>query len=718
MPGAAQANGFIFPRQSNEFYHLCGIETPHAYLILDGRDRRVTLLLPPRDARLESAEGNVLSADDADLVRRLTGVDLVMSTKGMTEDWVRQLIGSSASAIYTPFAPAEGNAQCRGELRSANAAIARDPWDGRPAREAHLVELLKSRFPKVEVRDLTPILDELRAVKSAREIALVRRASQLAGRGLIEAMKCSRPGVFEYQLDAAARFVFQVNGARLEGYRSITASGTDNIWNMHYYRNAERLKSGDLVLMDFAPEYHYYTSDIARMWPVGGKFSAEQRELLQFVLEYRNCILKRIKPGVTPRSIQADAKTAMEAVFARTKFSKPIYETAARRLVNSGGGVFSHPVGMAVHDDGRYTGGVLKPGHVFSIDPQLRVPEEKLYYRYEDVIVITDDGYENFTSFLPTELDEIEKLVGHGGMLEQFPSEDSARAAGPPSGPIPVTAPPASLGLDPFYTKYVSAHGLPVVGSAKVSDYALREAAYLVDQMLDHRPEIREAMIKSKIRVAVMAYSERTTDIPEHREMTPKTYWDFRARGLGASPRTPVVSCAEENLLNYPGDPYSTENILIHEFGHGIDGVGLRAVDPTFRTRLREAYRHAFDKGLWKGTYAASNPGEYWAEGVQSWFDTNRQNDSQHNHVDTRDELKTYDPDLAKLCADVFGDGPWRYVRPDKRKDHAHLTGFDRAHAPSFVWEPGLLEARKKHYEKVQRDSEKQRGEPGQRNKD
>ena len=102
------------------------------------------------------------------------------------------------------------------------------------------------------------------------------------------------------------------------------------------------------------------------------------------------------------------------------------------------------------------------------------------------------------------------------------------------------------------------------------------------------------------------------------------------------SRRTPVVSCAEENLLNYRGDPYSTENILIHEFGHGIHGVGLASVDPTFSARLRKAYKDAMAKGLWKGTYAASNPGEYWAEAVQSWFDTNRQNDSQHNHVDTR----------------------------------------------------------------------------------
>jgi hypothetical protein len=282
----------------------------------------------------------------------------------------------------------------------------------------------------------------------------------------------------------------------------------------------------------------------------------------------------------------------------------------------------------------------------------------------------------------------------------------SAAASGGEASPI--TTPPKELKLDPFYTKYLSAQGLPIVGSAKVSDFAMREAAYLVDQMLAHRPEIRDAMIKNKIRVAVMAYSERTTDIPEHRDMKPKAYWNMRARGLGASRQTPVVSCAEENLLNYRGDPYSTENILIHEFGHGIHGVGLAEVDPTFGARLRKTYKDAKDKGLWKGTYAGSNAGEYWAEAVQSWFDTNRQNDSQHNHVDTREELKAYDPELAKLCNEVFGDGPWRYVRPDHRNERAHLAGFDLSKAPAFQWEPELLEARRKHYEEVERKNQKE----------
>lgn len=419
VQGMPLTNGFIVPRQSNEFYYLCGIEAPHSYLLLDGKTRKVTLYLPPANRRLESAEGRVLSADDADLVKKLTGVDEVRSNRAMKEDDLPQM--KAAETIYTLFTPAEGSAQSRYELRAANAAIKADHWDGRESREEHFAGLLRKRFPNAQVKDLTPILDPMRAIKSPREVALIRRASQLSGLGLIEAMRSTRPGGYEYQLDAAARYVFLVNGARLEGYRSIVAAGTANIWRMHYYRNAGELKAGDLVLMDYAPDYRYYVSDVARMWPVSGRYSPAQRELLQFVLEYRNAVMKRIRPGVTPRQVMAEAKKAMEPVFEKTKLSRPAYEKAARALVDRGGGVFSHPVGMAVHDDGPYAVGELRPGHVFSIDPQLRVPEERLYIRYEDVVVVTDDGAENFTDFLPAELDDIEKLVGTGGVVQKVP---------------------------------------------------------------------------------------------------------------------------------------------------------------------------------------------------------------------------------------------------------------------------------------------------------
>lgn len=425
LQGVPQTNGFIMPRQGNDFYYLCGIETPHSYLLLDGRERKTTLYLPPRNARLESAEGKVLSADDGPLVKQLTGVDEVASTEAMRAEFLRAVggPGSAPQMIYTPFSPAEGSAQSRYELAAANLGILNDYWDGRWSREARFLELLRARFPRAGIQDLTPILDELRSVKSPREIALIRRASEIAGWGIMEAIRSTKPGLCEYHLDAAARYMFLVNGARLEGYRSIVAAGVPNIWNMHYYRDMSMLQDGDMVLMDFAQDYHYYVSDITRMWPINGKYSPWQRELLGFVLEYRNAVMQQIRPGVTTQQILEQAKAAMEPVFARWKFSKPVYEKAARELVNRGGGVLSHPVGMAVHDDGRYNQGPLRPGHVFSIDPQLRVPEENLYIRYEDVIAVTETGMENFTGFLPSDLSEIEKLAGSGGVVQKVPPD-------------------------------------------------------------------------------------------------------------------------------------------------------------------------------------------------------------------------------------------------------------------------------------------------------
>jgi Xaa-Pro aminopeptidase len=423
VQGMPQVNGFILPRQTNEFFYLCGIDTPHSYIVLDGKARRAILYLPGRDRRLESAEGRVLSADDSELVKRLTGVDEVLPTAEMREGNMPAV--QQAATIYTPFQPAEGHSQSRGELIAANRRIQEDYWDGRPSRESNFRELLAKRFPSATIDDFTPILDSLRVIKSPREIDMCRRASQLAGLGLLEAIKSTRPGVYEYQLDAAARYHFIVNGARLDGYRPITASGTETIINMHYFRNSAQLQDGDLVLMDYAPDYHYYVSDVARMWPVNGKFAPWQRELCQFVLDYRNAVMQRIRPGVSPRQIQEEAAEAMKAVFARTKFSKPIYEEACINLVERGGGVFSHGVGMAVHDVGTrgYQGRPLQPGFVFSVDPQLRVPQERLYIRIEDVVVVTPTGVENFTEFLPTELEDIEKLVGKNGIVQRHPPQ-------------------------------------------------------------------------------------------------------------------------------------------------------------------------------------------------------------------------------------------------------------------------------------------------------
>ncbi len=249
----------------------------------------------------------------------------------------------------------------------------------------------------------------------------------------------------------------------------------------------------------------------------------------------------------------------------------------------------------------------------------------------------------------------------------------------------------AAFALDPFYEKHVDADGFPVVSSHKVSAFALLEAAYLIDRMLTDRPDIRAALIRNRVRLAVMAYDERTTDIPEHSDLEPARFWDKRARGLGATFARPAVSCAEENMLGYPGDPYAAENILIHEFAHTMHEMGMNSIDDSFDADLQRAFDEATSEGLWQGTYAATNHKEYWAEGVQSWFDTNRPPDHQHNHVDTREELQEYDPKLAALIQSVYGDRPWRYRRPADRPHARHLRGFDPTTAPTFEWSPDLL---------------------------
>ena len=421
VQGFPLSNGFIMPRQTNAFYYLSGIETPHAYILLDGRDKKVTLYMPPRNVRLERSEGRILNADDSKLIKKLVGVDAVRSTDEMRENFPPDL--KQGTTIYTMFTPAEGQGQSRYELEVANASIAADAWDGRISREGRFVQLLRTRNRRHVVKDLTTFIDNLRSVKSPREIALIRRASQLAGLGMIEAIKSTEPGAWEYQLDGVARYVYLINGARLEAYRSITASGTANISNGHYYRNDSQLKSGDMVLMDYAPDFRYYVSDIGRMWPVNGAYEPWQRELLQIILEYRNVVLDIIRPGITTDQILEEARKKMKPIMRRYKFSKNIYKKAAEKMVKTGGGVLSHPVGLAVHDDGPYRKGPLKVGHVFSVDPQMWVPEENLYLRYEDTVVVTESGNENFTDFLPSELDDLETLVRGKGMLQSFPED-------------------------------------------------------------------------------------------------------------------------------------------------------------------------------------------------------------------------------------------------------------------------------------------------------
>lgn len=230
---------------------------------------------------------------------------------------------------------------------------------------------------------------------------------------------------------------------------------------------------------------------------------------------------------------------------------------------------------------------------------------------------------------------------------------------------VVITTPPDSLKLDTtFYKKYMNVNGLAVCSSKNVPDSCF-EVAYItfeaVTRMLPK--EVMQSLVDHGARVTIMSKDEQTCDVPEHAYLAndKNTDWNRRARGLGGTLWLPMSSCAEENIMHYRNDRYFTEDITIHEFAHTIHNVGIAPVDKNFNKELRECFNKAKEEGKWLNTYAGSNTGEYWAEGVQDWFNVNIEVQNEggngiHNRVNTREELKRYDPRLYELLSRYFPD--------------------------------------------------------------
>ena len=362
-------------RQSNNLFYLSGVEVPDARLTI--RASETTLYLPAHDPGQERTEGPILNVDHPDQVAELTGVSRVRQLSDLAGDL------ATVKVVYT------------------------DQPD------------MEEICPDAEIRPLLPFLRSMRRIKSAAEIEVMRIAGQLTSMAVTEAMKSTRAGLMEYQLGAIADYVFRLNGARGGGYPAIIASGS-NAWYGHYSRNNSQLTDGDLILMDYAPDYAYYTSDIGRMWPVNGTFTSDQRLLYGFIVEYHKALLKRIQPGEMATGIMDQTAAEMESVINQMTFAKPYYEKAARGALEFRGHL-SHCVGMEVHDHGNYRELPLEPGLVFSIDPMIWVPEERLYIRVEDTVVVTENGIENLTRLAPLELDDVEETMKSTGMIETFP---------------------------------------------------------------------------------------------------------------------------------------------------------------------------------------------------------------------------------------------------------------------------------------------------------
>jgi len=420
IQGAASITGFKVFRQTNTFYYLCGLESEHAYLLLNGKTKTSTIYLPNRDKARESSQGKILSAEDADLVKKLTGVERVRGYGSLANDLVGTgLINRGAPYLYTPLSPAEIGNDSRDEILHGQARAASDPWDSQSTREARFKKLIMERFPQFEIRDLSPILDAMRLIKSPKEIEIIRNATEIAGLAIMEAMRSTNPGVYEYQLDAAAKYIFYLHGAQGDGYPSIIGGGT-NAYMGHYFRKRDVLKDGDLVLMDYAPDYHYYTSDVTRIWPVNGKFDKKQAALYKFIVAYRDALFRYIKPGITSNEVLNKAAIDMKEYLIGKSFVKPSHLKAVQNGLTFRGH-FQHPVGMAVHDVGRVHGVTLKEGMVFTIDPMIWIPEERHYIRIEDVAVVTKTGVENLSDFVPSKIDDVERTIKEIGLTEFRP---------------------------------------------------------------------------------------------------------------------------------------------------------------------------------------------------------------------------------------------------------------------------------------------------------
>jgi len=393
LQGAAETRAYDAFRQSNDFYYLTGVETPDAFVLLDANRHRSILFLPPRNKAREAWEGPRLFPGEE--ARALTGFDEVLDIDRLADELDKRKRG--VKSVFIPMQPEEIAATSRDRASAYEKAREHSPWDGRVARERAFSESLKKRLGDGTItRDLSPILDEMRRVKDAQEIDRMRESARIGALGLKAAMRSEQPGIYEYQLAAAAEFVFRWNGAMGYAYFPIVGSGP-NSCILHHDRNDRKTEPGDIVVMDFGPDYRYYHSDITRTFPASGKFSEEQAAIYRIVLEAQKAALEKVRPGASFGDIGGAARDV----------------AAHYGYLNHWVHGASHYVGMSTHDVGEIR--PLEPGVVLTVEPGLYFPAKNLGVRIEDTVLVTKEGCEILSRDVPREIDQIERLMSEKG---------------------------------------------------------------------------------------------------------------------------------------------------------------------------------------------------------------------------------------------------------------------------------------------------------------
>ncbi|MGE5741696.1 MAG: aminopeptidase P N-terminal domain-containing protein, partial [Candidatus Aminicenantes bacterium RBG_16_66_30] len=381
-------------RQDNDFYYFAGNEDLGAILVLVPAQRASYLFLPPQTAREKMMDGANLLEDPA--AKAKAGFTDIFPSSYLDEFLARGL-GRLPGRFHLRLSPRDSLDEARSETALFDGRRARSHYNDQLSADLYRIGKLRERYPQMELRDLTPVIDEMRAIKTPAEIEALRRNGRLSAEAVRQAMLATRPGVFEYEIEAAAMSIVLKGGARGAAYAPIVGSGP-NSCILHYDQNSRRVEPGDVVLMDFGADLDHLAMDISRTWPASGRFSGEQREAYRTVLEVQKACIEAYKPGATPKDVRDHVAAALKA------------KGIDRRGLEGG---FGHGVGLSVHDVP--LGGVLREGMVFAIEPGLYDEKKGLGIRIEDTVLITKTGCEVLTAGVPKEIDEIEKLLGGRG---------------------------------------------------------------------------------------------------------------------------------------------------------------------------------------------------------------------------------------------------------------------------------------------------------------
>jgi Xaa-Pro aminopeptidase len=395
LQGAELPEAFVKFRQDNNFYYLSGVEMPGALLLINGKSKASTLLVPddiPGDVKQEAI---IKPGEEASKLYKMNVIP-----KSRFVNLINFFSGSN-QPIYLVTSPEEVTEMSRDRSMASRVRRMNDPWDGRVSKEVQFYNTLKERFPSATLKSLTPILDDMRWVKDDKEIAVLRTCGQIGGHGFDEAMRVTRPGIYEYQVVAACDFVYENEGAQAPAYFAIAASGERGL-SWHYNANNHLLKAGEVILLDYAPDYDYYVTDITRTWPVDGKFTDTQLKFYNCIKDAEEKVIAAMKPGVTEK----DLLKVAEDVYTKHGLQKYWLD------------YIGHYVGMSVHDVGSYDKPFVR-GVVFNVEPIIEDKDLKIHLRLEDTVVITATGSENLTANTTVVPEEIYKLIKQKGLAEK-----------------------------------------------------------------------------------------------------------------------------------------------------------------------------------------------------------------------------------------------------------------------------------------------------------